>query len=48
MDVSEEGAWKDSFLKRRWWMRLYRFRKTWVLCDAGGRSEGFDISLDTG
>jgi hypothetical protein len=28
LDVSNVGVWNDSFLRRRWCMRLYRFRKT--------------------
>lgn len=38
-------VWKDSFLKRRWWMTLNLLRKASVLWDAGGKREGFVVSL---
>lgn len=43
--VSKVGVWKDSLRRRRWWMRLYLLRKTWVLCEGWGSSDGFDVSL---
>lgn len=44
-EASNVGVWKDSFLSKRWWIRLYRLRNTLVLCEAGGNSDGFDVSL---
>ena len=43
--VLKVGAWKVSLRRIRWWTMWYRCRKSSVLCEGLGNSDGFEVDL---